>query len=235
MRAASAPASSTTGPPLTAPSRPGAFHLGPLLLLWLLLMMDGAQAQDPTALPVYLPAYKPENWAELRGSIVGSNDAETTYTVFCAPPRHPGSTTCGIAGGDANPFTFVEGPQTLHYGNSVESSFALTLACALTGTTAASCSGSTSVAAGYTLAPSLTGPTQTSRAAAVYTAVQWGVLTLAEPPRTTTAKDGRTITDFAATASETGNKSSSASPAAGLLWMVVAVGCWVGLLGVGVL
>ncbi len=110
--------------------------------------------------------------------------AETTYTIFCAVQSQQ---SCEIAG-DFSPFTFAEGPGTLHFeGRSPGTlyvSLSLTLAvisprapappvltgclfstadlaCSLAGTTAATCTGYSSYADGVTEGR-LTGPTETS-------------------------------------------------------------------------
>ncbi|OTA99314.1 hypothetical protein M426DRAFT_325236 [Hypoxylon sp. CI-4A] len=74
----------------------------------------------PTTAPIWLPGYGPMQWSRLRGSIVTSNDAETTYTIFCAPSDD--DRRCKIGGhGLLLPFTFAEGPSTLHYDHTVAS------------------------------------------------------------------------------------------------------------------
>ncbi|XDG04914.1 hypothetical protein ABKA04_004529 [Annulohypoxylon sp. FPYF3050] len=117
----------------------------------------GAQDPTPSIVSVFLPSYGPTDWAALRGSIISSNDAETTYTIFCAPG---GSHSCNIGGGTLLPFTFAEGPLTYHYEQTVDSTISITQACVLSNTTAATCSGSTSLGA-ITLGP-LSGPSSTS-------------------------------------------------------------------------
>ncbi|KAL7619968.1 hypothetical protein AAE478_010516 [Parahypoxylon ruwenzoriense] len=137
----------------------------------------------------------------------------------------PGSTGCEIAGGDLIPFTFVEGPSTLHYGRTVESSLwplisAITLACDLAGPSSppATCSGSTSLAAGFSVGP-LQGPMETTVAPHRFAEVdvEWGILTLAQPPLTTTTlSSGRIVTSAYFPAPETGvamSRSGAGRPA----------------------
>ncbi|KAI0165067.1 hypothetical protein GGR52DRAFT_557336 [Hypoxylon sp. FL1284] len=185
----------------------GSSTVWPLLALLLSLFAPRAQARDqPTTVPIFLPAYnEPELWSVLRGSIVSSNDVETLYTIFCAPSTETTTSGedyagCVIAGGSSLPFTFVEGPSTLHLGYTIESSLSLTQTCALTGTTAATCFESASLAASFTGlagAPAATNAPTSTSATLVLTgdAVRWGVLTLAEPPLTSTV-DGTSVVTY---------------------------------------
>jgi hypothetical protein len=132
----------------------------------------------------------------------------TTYTVFCPPQTPP---TCDVA--LEFPFVFAEGPGTVQfYGTVISTLYAhhkspvlaqsgrawmevelLTrcaysinnLGCVLSGTTAATCSGYSSLKSGYSNGPH-TGPTEISWTSTMTgTEVQWGVLTLADVASTT--------------------------------------------------
>ncbi|KAI1454637.1 hypothetical protein F4805DRAFT_460580 [Annulohypoxylon moriforme] len=155
-----------------------------LLFLSILTQPIGAQDPTPSTVSVFLPSYGPRDWAALRGSILSSDDVETTYTIFCAPDR---SNSCDIGGGTLLPFTFAEGPSTYHYERTVDSTISITQACLLSNTTAAICSGSTSLGA-ITLGP-LSGPSSTSVAPFTLTgpSIHWAALTLATPPLTSVA------------------------------------------------
>ncbi|KAI0879826.1 uncharacterized protein GGS22DRAFT_103761 [Annulohypoxylon maeteangense] len=163
-----------------------------LLSLTILTQLIGAQDPTPSTVSVFLPSYGPRDWAALRGSIISSNDAETAYTIFCAPDR---IYSCNIGGDTLLPFTFIEGPSTYHYEQSVDSTISVTQACLLSNTTVAICSGSTSLGA-ITLGP-LSGPSSTSVAPFTLTdsSIHWGVLTLATPPLTSVA-GGLTFTYY---------------------------------------
>ncbi|KAI2471161.1 hypothetical protein F4781DRAFT_388212 [Annulohypoxylon bovei var. microspora] len=155
-----------------------------LLFLSILTQPIGAQDPTPTTVSVFLPSYGPRDWTALRGSILSSNDAETRYTIFCAQDKSYG---CNIGGGTLLPFTFAEGPSTYHYEQTIDSTISIYQACLLSDTTAATCSGSTSLGA-ITLGP-LSGPSSTSVAPFTLTgpSIHWGVLTLAAPPLTSVA------------------------------------------------
>ncbi|KAI1099840.1 hypothetical protein F4804DRAFT_320703 [Jackrogersella minutella] len=188
-----------------------------LFLLSILAQVQPTRAQDPspTTVSVFLPSYGPNDWAALRGSVISSNDTETTYTIFCAPE----SSSCNIGGGDLLPFTFAEGPSTYHYERTVESSITISTACLLAGTTGVTCSGTTSLGS-LTLGP-LSGPSSTSVAPHTLpeSAVGWGVLTLAEPPLTS-IEGSLTLTYYgsgttglvAPTGSQGGSASATGTP-----------------------
>ncbi|KAI6082792.1 hypothetical protein F4821DRAFT_246199 [Hypoxylon rubiginosum] len=183
----------------------------PLAVLILSFLASHIQAQDqdsPTTVPIFLPAYsKTELWSSLRGSVITSTDDETLYTIFCAPSATTTTTgwieqsdfpACNIADGDGRfPFTFWEGPSTLHVNRVGDDSYSLTEGCSLYGTTAATCSATASVAAttyldGLTVVSTDSFVTTIAPTAAI--AVVWGVLTLAEPPvRTTITKNDITL------------------------------------------
>ncbi|KAI1760914.1 hypothetical protein GGR53DRAFT_57520 [Hypoxylon sp. FL1150] len=184
----------------------------PLLMVMLLSFAQHiqAQGQDPiTTAPIFLPAYTNATvWSLLRGSILSTNDDETLYTIFCAPVTATTTATtttwasgeqgvfpaCQIFDDDGKfPFTFWEGPSTLQVEHTVEGSYAITEACNLAGTTAATCSGTTSVAATASLEALTDGPFESTLAPTTLTEIAWGVLTLTEPPLTTTVTSG-TIT-----------------------------------------
>ncbi|KAI1207767.1 uncharacterized protein F4807DRAFT_166390 [Annulohypoxylon truncatum] len=180
-----------------------------LLFLSILTGPVGAQDPTPTIVSVFLPSYGPTDWAALRGSILSRNDAETTYTIFCAPDQ---SHSCNIGGGTLLPFTFAEGPSTYHYERTIDSTISITQACLLSDTTAATCSGSTSLGS-ITLGP-LSGPSSTSVAPFTLTgaSVRWGALTLAAPPLTSTAS-GLTFTYYGSGAPESTASSDAVATA----------------------
>ncbi|KAI0382599.1 hypothetical protein F5Y04DRAFT_279891 [Hypomontagnella monticulosa] len=204
-----------------ATTAPKFSHMWPAPLLLVLSIFAGTiQAQDPgpTTVPVFLPAYRPQDWSSLRGSIVTSNDVETVYTVFCAHNEteaslHHTMTRCQI--GNLVPFTFTEGPSTLHIEDQIESKISITLGCTLTGTTAATCSGETILSTSFRFGP-LTGPTSTSVAPTALSGsrVGWGVLTLAEPPLTSTSGT-RTITYYPSTTGSAGGGNGTGSGSTG--------------------
>ncbi|KAI0895055.1 hypothetical protein F4806DRAFT_469777 [Annulohypoxylon nitens] len=179
------------------------------LLLFLSILMQSIGAQDPTPsiVSVFLPSYGPTDWAALRGSIISSNDAETTYTIFCAPDA---SHSCNIGGGTLLPFTFAEGPLTYHYEQTIDSTISITQACVLSNTTAATCSGSTSLGT-ITLGP-LSGPSSTSVAPFTLAgpSLHWAALTLAAPPQTSTA-GSLTLTYYSTSASKATSTTSAAT------------------------
>ncbi|KAL2257381.1 hypothetical protein VTK26DRAFT_251 [Humicola hyalothermophila] len=136
---------------------------------------SAALASTNSTVSVFLPKYDDSDWAALRGSILSSDESATAYTVFCAD-QAPG---CHIAG--ELPFIFTEGPQTLTYTGSAPGTLTADLECELDGTTAATCTGSSSLGP-HIRQGSLTGPTQTVWTTTFAAAeVTWGVLTLATP------------------------------------------------------
>ncbi|KAL1837101.1 hypothetical protein VTJ49DRAFT_4281 [Mycothermus thermophilus] len=147
------------------------------LLGWLCASSIGVHGQSTVS--VYLPEYGDSDWAALRGSVLSSDASTTVYTVFCAD--------CQIAAD--LPFVFTEGPSTLVYKGENPGTLTADLECRLEGTTAATCTGSSSFGSGYR-GPSITGPTET-----VWTStftgsdVTWGVLTLSTPPPATSTLD----------------------------------------------
>ncbi|KAI0106324.1 hypothetical protein F4776DRAFT_675410 [Hypoxylon sp. NC0597] len=166
-------------------------------MLFICVFTRFIQAQDLnlTTIPIFLPGYNATQWSFLRGSVVSSNDVETTYTIFCASVTHG----CQIGGGTLLPFTFAEGPSTMHFERTVESTISATSACQLSGTTAATCHGTISLGA-VAIGPT-TGPTLESTAPFTLTgsdiARLWGVLTLDEPPLTSVDSSGsRTYTYY---------------------------------------
>jgi len=135
----------------------------------------GQQLAKVTAVPVYLPEYEDSDWAALRGSVIGSDKSMTTYTVFCAEQ----APTCRIAGD--LPFVFTEGSESLKYGGTASSVITADLHCALDGTTAAVCTGSSTFGPSY-MQGTLSGPTQTNWVKTFPEAeVTWALLTLATP------------------------------------------------------
>ncbi|KAI2602687.1 hypothetical protein GGR54DRAFT_623370 [Hypoxylon sp. NC1633] len=167
----------------------------PLLLLGCTPLI---QAQDSTTVPVWLPSYKPEAWSQLRGSIVSSNSAETVYTIFCAPPTKApdDSAACAIGGSDRFPFTFTEAVSSVHYEFTSKSSYTLSLGCDLADM-AATCSGTTSLGPDFKVGP-LNGPWETTLTPVTLTGteMQWGVLTLAEPPLTSIVSNSHILTYY---------------------------------------
>ncbi|KAI1136337.1 hypothetical protein F5Y05DRAFT_105915 [Hypoxylon sp. FL0543] len=168
-----------------------------LLFVFLSVFAQSIQAQgpNPTTVSIFLPGYNATQWSWLRGSIVSSNDVETTYTIFCASV----TSGCQIGGGTLLPFVFAEGPSTMHFERTVESTISATSACALSGTTAATCHGTISLGA-VAIGPT-TGPTAESTPpftlAGSDIARLWGVLTLDEPPLTSVDSSGsRTYTYY---------------------------------------
>ncbi|KAK2001806.1 hypothetical protein LX36DRAFT_318991 [Colletotrichum falcatum] len=128
-----------------------------------------------TTVPIYLPHYDANSWSQLRGSVISSNAKETTYTIFCAPQTPP---NCDLA--VEFPFVFAEGENTLQFHGTKTSTFIADLECTLSGTTAATCSGYSSLKSGY-VNGKYTGPTEVSWTSTMTgSEVQWGVLTLAE-------------------------------------------------------
>ncbi|KAK0659758.1 hypothetical protein QBC41DRAFT_44621 [Cercophora samala] len=135
--------------------------------------ISGAHGQSTVS--VYIPGYGEAHWAALRGSIIGSDQSATTYTVFCAEK----APSCQIAGD--LPFVFTEGPETLKYGGIAPGTITADLECKLDGTTAATCTGSSSFGANH-WEGTITGPTQTVWTETFTTPeVTWGALTLTTP------------------------------------------------------
>ncbi|CAP67250.1 uncharacterized protein PODANS_1_22610 [Podospora anserina S mat+] len=135
--------------------------------------ITGAHGQSTVS--VYIPGYGEAHWAALRGSIIGSDQSATTYTVFCAEK----APSCQIAGD--LPFVFTEGPGTLKYGGVAPGTLTAELECNLDGTTAATCTGSSSFGANH-WEGTITGPTQTVWTETFTTPeVTWGALTLTTP------------------------------------------------------
>ncbi|KAI2603011.1 uncharacterized protein GGS25DRAFT_509626 [Hypoxylon fragiforme] len=100
-----------------------------VLTLILLSFTQSIAAQDTSStVSVYLPAIRSAQWSQLRGSIVTSDNEETVYTIFCAPEQTstPGDrfASCSV-GDDRLPFTFTEGPSTLHYDHEDSSLYVL--------------------------------------------------------------------------------------------------------------
>ncbi|KAM7199889.1 hypothetical protein V8F20_005538 [Naviculisporaceae sp. PSN 640] len=179
----------------------------PLLSLLTIAGFCATTTRGQSTVSVYLPGYNEADWEALRGSIVRSDQAATTYTVFCADQ----APTCQIAGD--LPFIFAAGQKTLSYGGAAAGEITADLHCALAEKTAATCTGSTSFASGYHQG-TISGPTQT-----VWTKtfsgsqVTWGVLTLTTPgPATTnTNMDGIVFTPPTGDAAGAAQTSISAS------------------------
>ncbi|KAL7933590.1 hypothetical protein V8C35DRAFT_303349 [Trichoderma chlorosporum] len=135
-----------------------------------------------TAAPIYLPYYDERAWSLVRGSIVSTDPSasRTTFTIFC-PTQTPPACDLSLE----FPFVIVEGPGTLQFHGTVTSTYIADVECDLDGTTAATCSGYSSYRSGYTYGR-LTGPTQVSWTSTFTgSEVQWGTLTMADPPGAT--------------------------------------------------
>ncbi|KAK1836958.1 hypothetical protein QBC39DRAFT_367146 [Podospora conica] len=221
-----------------------------------LLLATAAQGQMTVA-SVYLPEYQDADWEALRGSIItkvgsthltanmphGRRDPDTrarnqdhsmtAYTIFCADQ----APQCRIV--QDIPFVFTQGPSTLKYGGSASSGareISVDLHCELAGTTAATCTGSSSFGSNYHHG-TVTGPTQT-----VWTStfsgpakVVWAALTLATPGpgQGTTNIDG-TVVPLATSAAGAGAASDARAgcvPARG--GVVLSVGVAVAVAAVG--
>lgn len=158
-----------------------------ILLLSLCLFPGGSLADDdnPVTVPVFLPYYSTKSWSLVRGSIITSDDLETTYTIFCAPQT---PLSCNLA---LNfPFIFAEGNNTLRFEGTQTSTYTANLGCSLEGTTLAACSAYSSLKSGFTVGL-YTGPTEISWSSTLSgSEVQWGALTLAEQPTQTKDASG---------------------------------------------
>ncbi|KAI1371904.1 hypothetical protein F4677DRAFT_279607 [Hypoxylon crocopeplum] len=187
-----------------------------LTLLPLLLdLVQPVQAQDPTTAFMFLPQYRLGAWDYLQGSIISTSGTDTVYTAFCAPYIKASAgyySPCTIEGTDKFPFIFTEGPATLHVGYTAESSYTIDLDCDLAGTTAATCRGTTSLAADFSVGP-LNGPTAFTVPPVTLTGtdVEWAPLTLGEPPQTTVSGGG-TITVYPSETGTSVGASTTATP-----------------------
>ncbi|KAK1507724.1 hypothetical protein CTAM01_02836 [Colletotrichum tamarilloi] len=187
-------------------------------------------ADDTTTVPIYLPHYDANSWSQLRGSVISSNAKETTYTVFCPPQTSP---NCDLA--IEFPFVFSEGESTLQFHGTKTSTLIADLGCTLSGTTAATCSGYSSLKSGY-INGKLTGPTEVSWTSTMTgSEVEWGILTMAEEPAatatpaTTTTADNSNFDDFLYTDSLSpslpAETNPSAAPRLGRGWALIASVC----------
>ncbi|TDZ22729.1 hypothetical protein Cob_v004204 [Colletotrichum orbiculare MAFF 240422] len=186
-----------------------------LLSLCIVSCPDLAAAADITTVPIYLPHYDAKSWSLVRGSVIASNDKETTYTIFCAPQTPP---NCDLA--LEFPFVFVEGEQTLQFHGTKTSTLIADLGCTLGGTTAATCSGYSSLKSGYSNGL-YTGPTEVSWTSSLTgSEVQWGILTLADKPHNTEAlptpapTDGSNYDDFLYTGTISSGLPAETNPSA---------------------
>ncbi|OAQ86781.1 hypothetical protein VFPFJ_00856 [Purpureocillium lilacinum] len=171
-------------------------------LLLLLLDCTPCRAASQTAptptittAPVFIPDYPSQSWSLFRGSVLSTNQtaSETTYTIFC-PTETPAACDISLE----FPFIIVEGQSTLKFHGTLTSTYIADLACNMNGTTAATCSGYSSYASGYTNGHH-TGPTEVSWTSTLSgTHVQWGVLTLTDKPTTTDNSLDVTPTDITA-------------------------------------
>ncbi|POR38818.1 Uncharacterized protein TPAR_00999 [Tolypocladium paradoxum] len=180
-----------------------------LLTALLALRVLGRASSSPaaptvTTAPIFLPYYQTPQWSVVRGSILSSAELlngsrqqnktanETTYTIFC--PTQPPSCDLSLE----FPFVIVEGPGTLKFHGTLTSTYIADLECKLNGTTAATCSGYSSYASGYTNGQN-TGPTEVSWSSTLSgSEVQWGKLTLTDQPTTTDHSLDVTATDMLA-------------------------------------
>ncbi|EQB47307.1 hypothetical protein GCG54_00008047 [Colletotrichum gloeosporioides] len=200
------------------------------LLSLCLVSSNAVLAEDITTVPIYLPHYDAKSWSLVRGSVLSSNSKETTYTIFCAPQTPP---NCDLA--LEFPFIFVEGQQTLDFHGTKTSTLIADLGCTLGGTTAATCSGYSSLKSGYSNGK-LTGPTEVSWTSSLTgSEVQWGVLTLADKPDKTEAvptaapTDGSNYDDFLYTGAISSSMPVETSPSAAsrleTRWVIAASIC----------
>ncbi|GKT62033.1 hypothetical protein ColTof4_02339 [Colletotrichum tofieldiae] len=184
------------------------------LLSLCLLSSNVVRAEDTTTVPIYLPHYDAKSWSQLRGSVISSNAKETTYTIFCAPQNPP---NCDLA--VEFPFVFAEGENTLQFHGTKTSTLIADLGCTLSGTTAATCSGYSSLRSGY-VNGKYTGPTEVSWTSTMTgSEVQWGVLTLAEEnaaatPAPTTPADNPNYDDFLYTGTISSSTPAETNPSA---------------------
>ncbi|KAJ9162160.1 hypothetical protein NKR19_g1505 [Coniochaeta hoffmannii] len=171
------------------------------------LVVATARAQIPTenplvatTVPVFLPGYGEGDWEALRGSIIASDDIATTYTLFCVEQTPP---SCVL---DTDvPLRFAEGASTLRFDGTQQGQLTAHLSCNLAGSTAATCTGSSSYGTGFREG-SVTGPTQTVWTKTLTgSEIKWGALTLTTPPAqpATTNLDDPTPVDSAAITGQT--------------------------------
>ncbi|KAI9902595.1 hypothetical protein N3K66_001947 [Trichothecium roseum] len=135
-----------------------------------------------TEAPIFLPHWSDQTWSLVRGSIIESNAtaSETTYTIFCPEQTPP---ACDIS--LDFPFIVVGGPHTVRFHGTVTETFIANVECELNNSTAATCSGYSSLKSGYTKGV-YTGETEISWTSTLKgTDAQWGTLTMDEPPSTT--------------------------------------------------
>ncbi|KAK1967117.1 hypothetical protein LY78DRAFT_19259 [Colletotrichum sublineola] len=200
------------------------------LLSFCFLSSNAVCADDTTTtVPIYLPHYDAKSWSQLRGSVISSNAKETTYTIFCAPQTPP---NCDLA--VEFPFVFAEGENTLQFHGTKTSTLIADLGCTLSGTTAATCSGYSSLKSGY-INGKHTGPTEVSWTSTMTgSEVQWGVLTLVEEgaaatPSPTTAPGDPNYDDFLYTDTISSALPAETNPSAasrlGLGWTLAASLC----------
>ncbi|EFQ30920.1 hypothetical protein CGRA01v4_08672 [Colletotrichum graminicola] len=203
-----------------------------LALLSLCLFSSNVVRADDTTtttVPIYLPHYDANSWSQLRGSVISSNDKETTYTIFCAPQIPP---DCDLA--VEFPFVFAEGESTLQFHGTKTSTLTADLGCTLSGTTAATCSGYSSLKSGY-INGKYTGPTEVSWTSTMTgSEVQWGVLTLAQEdaaatPAPTKAPGDPDYDDFLYTGTISSARPAETNPSAAsrlhLGWALTASAC----------
>ncbi|KAK3324644.1 hypothetical protein B0T19DRAFT_444053 [Cercophora scortea] len=178
-----------------------------------------AHTDGPSVVSVFLPGYGNNEWEAYHGSIVSSDASVTTYTIFCAEQ----APTCRIAGD--LPFIIAEGPKTLRYGGTAAGTITANLHCDLAGTTAATCTGSSSFGPSYSEG-GVTGPTQTSWTKTFSgSGVTWAALTLTTPgPGTDTtnieapADATQTVVGGGGVSSPSATSAAGIGPRAGRSW-----------------
>ncbi|KAK8091831.1 hypothetical protein PG997_002192 [Apiospora hydei] len=136
------------------------------------------------------PLLRPQGAAPTTSSTVPTTTNPETAAITRLPEL-PTLTApdCEIVAGP--PLTFALGPSTFQRGATLTGSFSYTQTCVLESTTAATCSYSSSIAADCP-----TGPlSQSGTITFTGDRMQWGVLTLGEPPLTSIFTSGsRTVT-----------------------------------------
>ncbi|KAK3687324.1 hypothetical protein B0T22DRAFT_478658 [Podospora appendiculata] len=207
------------GSPLNSLSRRRGWWL---LIAWLFAAAATVRADGPSVVSVYIPGYGNNEWEAYHGSIISSDASVTTYTIFCAEQ----APTCRIAGD--LPFIIAEGPKTLRYGGTAAGTITANLHCDLAGTTAATCTGSSSFGPSYSEG-GVTGPTQTSWTKTFSgSAVTWAALTITTPGPGTDTTNIEGPADATQTVGGGGVLSPSTTSAAGLrpraggIWATVA-------------
>lgn len=141
------------------------------------LPVMAGDSSPASTVSVWLPGWDSASWKNLQGTIVTTIGEDTSFSIFCEAQTVE---ECIMIG----PVTFTEGPKSLHYHYD-DSTVSVDIECALEGTSAATCTGSTS--------RSLTtsGLAESVISSTVYTGsgLQWVPLVLTTPPETTATLD----------------------------------------------